>query len=170
MVLLEVKRGEMHHGEAMRQRRAIEFWFCSSLLLLPLVADAEETVKDGTKCTALYSDEEAVALTSAAIESVPPGRLLSRVVVLKRLGLDPQRLCNRRVHPYNMSYFERWQISKTFDLTWAVPAGNPGILEMEDRKIFYVRILNSSELFPPREDATKAWRRVHGKAAKRQSQ
>ena len=143
------------------------FWLWTLPTFLASPVAAEETVKEKGDCTALYADEEAVALMDAAILSVPPAHTLSRPIVLKRLGLDPRRLCNRRVYPQNMSYLERWQISKTFDLTWAVPVGNPRVLEQEDRKVFYVRILRISELFPSREDAAKTWHRVHGRAARK---
>jgi hypothetical protein len=132
---------------------------------LPSAVAAGGTVKDKDECAALYSDEEAVALTDSAILSASPTKQVSRLVVLQRLGVDPQRLCNRRVYPMNMSHFERWQISKSFDLTWTVPVGNPKVLEKEDRRVFNVRILKISEPFPPREDAVKTWRRVHRKAA-----
>jgi hypothetical protein len=126
-------------------------------------------VAQKTDCTAFYTDDEAVALTDAAILSVPPARLESLPIVLKRLGLDQRRLCNRRLQQENMSYVERWQISKNFDIMWAMPAGDRRVLEREDRKVFFVRILKISELFPPREDAVKTWRRVHRKAAQKPS-
>ena len=115
-------------------------------------ATAGDRTNERNKCTILYTDEQASRLVHAAEKAVPAGKFLAKNSVLKALGIDPKRLCNRQVHQFNLGYFERWHLSKTYDLTWGAAVQDPTPLERDDRKIFHVRIIKRSELFPPMVD------------------
>jgi hypothetical protein len=106
---------------------------------------AKEQGDTKDKCAMLYTDEDARRLIQAAEKAVPAGRFLAKNSVLKALSIDPSRLCNRRVHQFNLGYVESWQLSKSFDLTWGAAVQDPTPLERDDRKIFHVRILKRSE-------------------------
>ena len=113
---------------------------------------AEDRRNEKDKCTMLYTDGEARSLIKAAEKAVPAGKFLPKNAVLKALGIDPKRLCNRQVHQYNLGYLVRWQLSESFDVTWGAAVQDPTPLERDDRKIAHVRIIKRSELFPPMVD------------------
>jgi len=92
-------------------------------------------------CSNLYTDAEARGLVRRAQDAVPIGTLRRKDAVLDALGIDPSRLCNRRVVQFNLGYVEAWQISDAFDIRWAAGVQDRTPLERKDRKIFHVRVV-----------------------------
>ena len=79
--------------------------------------------KDAGQCSKLYTDDDAKQLVEAARKVVPRGRHPRRKdAVLKELGVDQDRLCNRRQGGANLGYKICWQVSPSFDLTWWLSA------------------------------------------------
>ena len=92
-------------------------------------------------CSNLYTDAEAQDLVRRAKEAVPTGRLRQKGAVLKALGVEPTRLCNRRVVQFDLGYVEAWQLSSGFDIRWAAGVQDRTPVDSNQRKIFHVRVV-----------------------------
>lgn len=102
------------------------------------------------QCGDLYSDEEARSLVEPAGKAVPKGRAFRRDGVLKALGIDPARLCNRRVLRINLGYIESWQMSPSFDFRWAGDVRSLTPPNRDNRRIYHVRVVpRASPLVDP---------------------
>ena len=90
---------------------------------------------------AMYSDEDAARLIERAAAVVPPGKTRAKQDVFRALQIDPMRLREHRVVQVNLGLIETYQLSESFDLTWAAGVQDPTPLDREDRKVFGVRVL-----------------------------
>jgi hypothetical protein len=88
----------------------------------------------------LYADEEAAALVAPAKTVVPVGKTLPKRDVLRTLQVDPRRLRDYRVIRSNLSQIVIYQLSETFDLTWATAEQDPMPIDSDDRQVFGVRV------------------------------
>src|SRR5664279_1459258 len=86
-------------------------WFVGLLVLAGGVrqAQAEERTGDSGQCGNLYSDEEAKAFGEVIKKAVPRRQFKRKDLVLKRIGVDQKRLCNRRLGGANLGYKICWQ-------------------------------------------------------------
>ena len=88
----------------------------------------------------LYTDVEAAALVERAKTVVPVGKTSPKRDVLRTLQIDPRRLCDYRVVRSNLSQIVIYQLSESFDLTWAAAEQDPTPIDSGDRQIFGVRV------------------------------
>jgi hypothetical protein len=132
------------------------------------VALAQGRPKDSGPCSKTYTDDEAKQLTDAARKVVRRGHPRRRGIVLKDLGVDPSRLCNRRQGGANLGYRICWQVSPSYDLTWWLSAFDGPPDDRDDRRISAVRIvqrrsgywgtqcpMTDEERGPPKKTAAK---------------
>jgi len=132
------------------------------------VALAQGQPKDSDPCSKSYTDDEAKQLTDAARKAVRRGHPRRKDIVLKDLGVDPSRLCNRRQGGANLGYKICWQVSPSYDLTWWLSAFDGPPDDRDDRRISSVRIvqhqsgywgtqcpMTDEERGPPEKTATK---------------
>ena len=118
-------------------------WFVGLLVLAGGVrqAQAEERAGDSGQCGNLYTDDEGKALGEVIKKAAPRRQFKRKDLVLKKIGVDPKRLCNRRQGGANLGYKICWQISPSYDLTLWLSAfdGPPG--ERDDRRIYAVGMM-----------------------------
>ena len=88
----------------------------------------------------MYSDEEAARLVERAASVVSVGKTRPKRDVFRVLQIDPSRLRDRRVVQINLGVMETYQLSESFDLTWAAAVQDPTPLDRDDRKVFGVRV------------------------------
>jgi hypothetical protein len=101
------------------------------------------------QCTHLYTDDEARDVARRAEQVLPIGTERRKETVLKELGVEPARLCHRRVGRANLAYVESWKISTGFDIRWAAGTLDRTPLDRKDRKIFHVSVVpRGTPLYP----------------------
>jgi hypothetical protein len=71
---------------------------------------------------------------------VPVGKTLPKRDVLRTLQIDPRRLRDYRVIRSNLSQIVIYQLSESFDLTWATAEQDPMPIDSDDRQVFGVRV------------------------------
>jgi hypothetical protein len=106
---------------------------------------AQDQAEGIGQCSKLYTDDEARQFGDPARRAVPRGRFTRKAVVLKKLGIDPNRLCNRRHSGANLGQKICWQISPSYDLTWWQSAFDGPPLARDDRRIYSVRIMQRQQ-------------------------
>jgi hypothetical protein len=94
------------------------------------------------QCEHLYTDNEARALTKRAEATVPKAQFRRKPLVLKSLGIDIHRLCNRRFQQINLGATEAWQMAPNYDLTWWADGPDRVPLDSDNALIHNVRIVH----------------------------
>ena len=89
---------------------------------------------------AMYSDEEAARLGERAAAVVPPGKTRTRKDVLRALQIDPRRLSEHQVEQTDLGVIETYQLSESFDLTWAPAIQDPTLLDHDGGNVLGVRV------------------------------
>lgn len=90
--------------------------------------------------SAMYSDEEAARLVERASAVVPRGKTRTREDVLRALQIDPRRLREHRVEQTDLGVIETYQLSESFDLTWAPATQDPTPLGHDGGNVLGVRV------------------------------
>jgi hypothetical protein len=112
-----------------------------ALALLRTDVQARDPILAPDTCGRLYTDDQARRLIESAEAAVPKGQFRRKPDVLKSLGIDIRRLCNRRFQRMNLGATEAWQMSPNYDLTWWAAGPDRVPLDSETAKIHHVRVV-----------------------------
>ena len=133
--------------DSLRCRFTARTWHAAVMALVALgllrsTVGADHRSRLPDTCSHLYTDDEARSLIQSAEAAVPKGEFQRKPLVLKSLGIDIHRLCNRRFQELNLGATEAWQMSPNYDLTWWAAGPDRVPLDSDNAMIHHVRIVH----------------------------